>query len=376
MKKFIYLCGMMLLCMDMMAQIDNNWTLVIDDDFHDFIGWNENTFIELNRNTGYQAVWECFMKEWYSGVTTGENKHQAYQTSHAFLNNDDKMTLMAQFISATPLDCGIDYAIPSNKVCTDNEHTSQHLTIYYFSGTIESLQKYWFGYYEINCTLPVHDGEGAAFWLFGTGPNSYEEIDIFEHSYCDSSHQLDKGFSCGIWYNPDGIDYDGAHNTIKSHYIIEDNEQNLVQEHTYACEWLPDRITWLFDGKVIFECVDRNEIPQHPMWLKVSHPVDNNALRDEEPFWCETDSLTISRIKYYKLEFDCDSDVLIDDVNDITNYEPGVKHSISIASSSGLTLPSTSNVSFRANSSITIDGDFTVPIGAQMTMIIQDCPEL
>ncbi len=59
MKKFAYLCCMILLSMNMMAQIDNNWIPIIDDDFHDFQGWNSTTFKEFYRYIGYRQTWQC-----------------------------------------------------------------------------------------------------------------------------------------------------------------------------------------------------------------------------------------------------------------------------------------------------------------------------
>lgn len=372
----MYFCSMILLSLDMMAQVfDNNWSEIINDNFSDFVGWNTSTFIELSRDHGYQPVWACFMHEHYTGVTT-EGRHQAYQTSHAFLDANNKMTLKAELISDTAMVCGIDYSIPAGKSCTDSSHPDPPQDIFYFSGTIETINKYWFGYYELKCKLPSHLGEKTSFWLYGTGPHSYEEIDIFEQSYIDSSHQLDKGFSCGIHYNPDSNNYQEAHETVKLFYLIEDGYPNLSQEHTYACEWLPDKITWYFDSEVIFECNDRDEIPQHPMRLKITHPVLKEAVSNHVPLWNGSDAVTISYVKYNQLEFDCDTDVAIRNVNDINNYQPGVKHSVAIGSSSGLGIPANKNIAFRASESITIDNQLTIPSGAQVTMIVQGCPDL
>ncbi len=373
---FVYLCGMMLLCLNMMAQsFDNNWNIVIDDNFSDFLGWNTNTFTELSRYQGYQPVWECFMNEHYTGVTT-DGRHQAYQTSHAFLDGNNKMTLKAELISNTAMVCDIDYSIPEGKNCTNSSHPNPPQDIFYFSGTIETTNMCWFGYYELKCKLPAHLGEKTSFWLFGTGPHSYEEIDIFEQSYIDSSNQLDKGFSCGIHYNPDSTSYQGAHNTVKLFYLIENGYPDLSQEHTYACEWLPDKVTWFFDGEVIFVCNDRDEIPQHPMRLKITHPVLHNAVSNNGPLWNGSDAVIISYVKYNQLEFDCDTDMTIRNVNDVNNYQPGVKHSVVIGSSGGLEIPANMNIAVRASESITIDNQLTIPSGAQVTMIVQGCPDL
>ncbi|MBR1513682.1 MAG: family 16 glycosylhydrolase [Bacteroidales bacterium] len=374
MKKFIYLCGMMLMTLNMTAQfLDDNWNEIINDDFSDFVGWNQNSFIELSRFQGYQPIWECFMRDSFTGVTS-DDRHQAYQTHCAFLNADNKMTLKAQYISNTSLICGVDYSIPFGRQCSDNNHPFPN-DIFYYSGTIETKSKYWFGYYEIKCRLPVHQGTKTSFWLFGGGPHSYEEIDIFEHSEDDCSNQLDRGFSCGIHYNPYSTSYSGAHNTVKLFYVSDNSGSDLSEEHTYACEWLPNKITWFFDRKVIFECNDRSEIPQYPMRIKVTHPLTYRALNGDSPGWFGTDNVVIDYIKYYQIEFDCNTDIAIRNTGDIMGYQPGVKHAIAIGTSGGLEIPSGTDISFMASESITINDELTIPVGAKVTMRTLGCPE-
>ena len=49
MKKFIYFCGMMLLSLNMMAQIDtfdDNWEPIITDDFDQPSRYFDNTFCD------------------------------------------------------------------------------------------------------------------------------------------------------------------------------------------------------------------------------------------------------------------------------------------------------------------------------------------
>lgn len=373
MKRIFYLCVMILLNLNMTAQIDNNWTLIIEDDFHDFLGWNTNSFKEIDRYPGYQRTWECFSREYYTGITDALRPF-AYQTEFAFLNASIKLILKAKHISNTPLTCGIDYSVPSGKQCPDGIH---HLfdTVYYFSGMLETRFEYWFGYYEIKCKMPVHLGAKTSFWLYGQGPDYYEEIDIFENTEEFFPDQPARGYVCGIHYNPNSSNYFGADHSICLKYKLAEEATDVTYEHTYACEWLPDRIRWFFDGEVIFECNDRTKIPQHPMRLKVTHPVTKDAITDDGPIWQGSDQVTISHIKYYQLVFDCDNDVTISNVSDITGYQPGVKHTITMGSSGGLIVPDTTDLVFRASEHITINNEFTIPLGAKVAMIMQECPE-
>ena len=91
MKKFIYLCGMMLLSLDMMAQIDlndRNWDMVLFDDFT-IPGryWIDSSFISSD------SVWKAYS----SGLTHGNNK-MLYQYSQCHFNDEEGyMELVAEY---------------------------------------------------------------------------------------------------------------------------------------------------------------------------------------------------------------------------------------------------------------------------------------
>ena len=249
--------------------------------------------------------------------------------------------------------------------------------IFYFSGMLETRLKYWFGYYEIKCRLPLHAGVKTSFWLLGAEENHYyEEIDILEHGEIFSPDAYNRVYNCGIHYSPNSSNFENANHSVCLYYHFANGVPDVTHEHTYACEWLPDRIRWFFDGEVIFECNDRDEIPQYPMQLKVTHPVINNAIDTVQntPIWQGIDSATIHHIKYIQLVYDCDSDVAIRNASDITSYQPGVKRSIAMGASGGLEISNTTDIVFKASEAITIDREFTIPVGAKVTMIVQSCP--
>ncbi|MHA6622268.1 glycoside hydrolase family 16 protein [Pseudonocardia sp. DLS-67] len=65
----------------------------------------------------------------------------------------------------------------------------------------------------------------------------------------------------------------------QAHFVIHYSAQNKLagskvsgdfsQWHTFAMDWLPDRITWYVDGVKQFETTDRNVIPTSPMHLTI-----------------------------------------------------------------------------------------------------------
>jgi beta-glucanase (GH16 family) len=65
----------------------------------------------------------------------------------------------------------------------------------------------------------------------------------------------------------------------QAHFVIHYSAQNKLagnkvsgdfsQWHTFAMDWLPDRITWYVDGVKQFETFDKNVIPKVPMHMTI-----------------------------------------------------------------------------------------------------------
>lgn len=397
MKKFalLYFLLTTVLCVKAQMYDTGNYQLLWEDQFTGNRSWNTNTFIEQSNEPGFVLRWECKLSEYwpYYVTTDPQCAHQAYQPNNARFGMDNKMRLVAEWKSLIPLECDdpLGYILPAGALCSTTYNGTfypPHNKVFYHSGMIETIDNSnWYGYYEIKCQLPVHDGESAAFWLYGHGPSTYEEIDIFEHSQGDShaTGNMATDFSCGIWYNPDGTNYkpDTLHPEIRAHnyfkrYVEVAENNDLTNEHVFGLEWLPDRITWFFDGNVVNDCAIPDSIPQHQMNLRVTHPVDNGAIETSFnlfPKWHGSDEFVIDYIKVYKLISDCETDLYIQSANDFVNYDYGVKHSITIDSSNGITVPSNTNLIMRAEDSITItnNGGFTVPLGVDLTLMVHSC---
>lgn len=393
MKKILFVSLFLFWSLCCGAQIYDlsNYELLWEDLFTGNRSWNTSTFVEQSSDPGFVPRWECFQSEWwpYYVTTDREYDHQAYQTTHAQFGNDNKLHLLTECKSTSKnLKCDdpLGYIIPSFAYCShyyQGQYYPPHRKVYYHSGMIETINdSSWFGYYEIRCQLPVHPGEGIAFWLFGTGPSTYEEIDIFEHSQGDAeaTGNLATGFSCGIWYNPDGTNYSagngnaGAQNSSK-YYAGVSAANDLTHEHTFGLEWLPNRITWFFDGQVIHDCGDPDIIPQNLLNLRVTNVVKHDAMNPlgSSPYWQGSAEMIIDYIRVYKLISDCNTNIVIQSVNDLTNYSPGVKHNITIGSVNGLSVPTSTNLILRADNSITSSGELTIPIGAEITFMVHPC---
>ena len=376
MKKFIYFCGMMLLCLNMMAQIDlndPNWERVFYDDFTNNIWdtWNNWEITHPDPIGHYYS----YLKESTSGVTHGPNEHQIYQRDNCQFGNGE-MRLVSEYEGGPdmlPIHCS-DYDLPPGKI-----GDSQHESLFYTSGNIQTATKFLYGYFEIRCSLPTHIGSFPAFWLYSEGSDYYNEIDIFEYSTREDPNHTYKIYTCGIYC-------DNTHpapevfkdiSQARVDPVLPNDSEDLSHFHTFACEWLPERVTWFVDGNIVNEYSNYDSIPHHEMTLKVNFAINNYALTHDEniPIWFDGDEMTVDYIKVYHLNGDCDSDVLITTVQDFMNYHPSVKHSITINPINDFTAPTNTNISMMAVDSIVIEKGFALPQGAQMTLQIHICPE-
>lgn len=392
MKRIFYLCCMMLTCLDMMAQFNSNngWKCRINEDFSGTgRGWDacyeETRPTSIPADSAWKRQWCAKGVELYDGVTKAGG-YQAFQRSNALFNNatfnDNKMRLVSEYISYYPLLCDVPrpkgYELPKFHYCNANPND-----VFYYSGNIQSRrQDMHYGYYEAECALPVHEGAHASFWLYGCHTTStdsiYEEIDIVEYSVIDRDYDTCRGYSSGIWYNGQTVNY-----TLEDHYGYVNNHipqtsPDIRYMHTYGCEWMPDHVVFYRDGKVTSEFRDGSHIPKHVKFLKLGYSIDGFAVdkttTPPTPVWQGSDTLTINRISVYELETDCHTDTNIQNALQFNQVDK-MKQSITIGNANGITLSSSTNKTLRASDYILINGPFEIPSGAQLTLMVHECPE-
>lgn len=408
MKKFVYLCGMMLLSINIMAQIDpydRNWKVVVFDDFDQPNRQFDSTFQEPD------SLWTAF-SHWLhpSGVTSNDTKeHQIYQWHRSKIDASlSALKLCAKYIQSTEITCSDTFTLPPpifGKVyhCDPNK---QH--VYYHSGMIESYPIYepssslkhtvgeeedvsrspWrgrfrYGFFEIRCKLPIHKGAWTAFWLWGAKDSTYydpyyETIDIFERS----------------WQFTDSTVYHNIHDTLgnprrylnrihvnKDTYtefpVVPSEEEDLSGWHTFSCLWMPDSVVFYRDGQVTAK--ERNIIPSHYLALKTSYAIDRYALHNHffsgTPEWFGSDTLFVDYILVRQLQLDCDKDEVITCQNELDTFNYAIKKSISITSTiNDVKVADTCKVTFRVTDAFQVTGPFQTDVGGELTVIIQDCP--
>lgn len=379
MKKFLYLCGMMLLSLNMMAQIDlndRNWETVFYDDFNTTQNWDINKWISLPDNK-----WKAYPGK---KITHG-NEHQIYQYDHCIYDATNGYMRLAADCDSIRIKYH-NYALPD----TMNGHYpntyGQTNGLLYFSGEIDTRRKFRYGYFEIRCKLPVHQGAFPAFWLYSssdsTGNSYYEEIDIFEYSWGVSSpsgHNPNppgtgstRIYTCGIYFNDTENDSHN-HSYGRAYPVVPANSSDLDQFHTYGCKWTPDRVVWYFDGNIMNEYANADSIPHRLLTLKTDYAIDAYYKRPNG-IWPGPGEMLIDYINVYQLKFDCQTDETITCQSDLENFNYAVKKTISVTSTlEQPVVDSYDKVTFRVTDSFEVTGPFVIEGGAEFAVLRQDC---
>jgi hypothetical protein len=397
MKKYIIVCCLMLIVLGVNGQINTNdgWSVILDEQFTGFgRGWNSQYEEQRPASIPDDSAWVCRWRVDASELTDGVTKegyHHAYQKGNALFNNsiynDNKMRLVAQWVSDTPLMCDgfypTGYEIPHG---TWHHCDTVLKTIYYYSSNIQSRhQNYHYGYYEIECALPVHPGIHTSFWLFGgledsiVGIKCYEEIDIMEYSRGDYGNDMYRGYSSGIWFRQQNINdsLKPVHYGYKQFHIPQ-SDPEITNMHIYGCEWMPDHVVFYRDGEVIHEIYDEEHIPKSPKYIKTGYAIDDDALIKvmnllEIPKWRTSDTITINQIKVYGLITDCGTNEYIQSVQQL-NQINSMKRSITFSNTNGIVVPSTINKILRASDYILINEPIEIAAGTQLTLMVHTCP--
>ena len=395
MKKFVYLCGMMLLTLNMMAQIDlndKNWDTIVNDDFtKPGRTWEAWSFLSSD------SAWRAYSG---SAVTHSDN-FMVYQFSQCHFNDvDHVMELVAEYDTNHWIPIN-NYNLPSWMLSPTGPGYPPGESLYYFSGRLDyvnsrqkEIQKFKYGFFEIRCKLPIHRGAFPAFWLWDADSTNleahYEEIDIFEFSWrfedtamapWHSPNPHGAGnpycFSSGIYYC-DTSKYLGPETSQARVYpMINDS---LSHWHTFSCEWLPEHIFWYCDDILVDEYCNTDSIPHHALTLKTNYGIDRYALKgyenEGEPEWKSQDTMFIDYIKVYQLKWDCGTDETIAQQSELDHFDFAVKKSIAITSTiEPVSIGNNEKKTFRATDSFQITGPFQVDSGGEMTVIMQSCPE-
>ena len=257
-----------------------------------------------------------------------------------------------------------------------------------FVGQIRSKNSdYSYGYFEISAKMldpgnykngiPCATGMTPCFWAYSIEtvlyPCCHDEIDIVEKLYktCEDVNIM----GGGVWDKvPESTDPNASCTAVKTFPMEYNYSQPLFEdEHIYGAEWLPDRVILYFDKQPV-GIYYGSGIPQHSQYVVLSQATNNKYADFDETITSPQD-FKINYFRYYTLIDDyCEYDASILNNTQLNNFVFGVRRNITFGNgSSTISLTLGNNLTFRATNDITINGDFTVPLGAELSLIPTPC---
>jgi beta-glucanase (GH16 family) len=235
-----------------------------------------------------------------------------------------------------------------------------------YSGEISTKRSdFLYGYYEIECDIDINGTRTMpAFWLVNSQcdltPKWYEEIDIFEilgETYLWSSN---------IHVHPCNWNLDW------SNYLDDTRITNLSAGfHKYGLEWQPNLLIFYVDN-IPVRIIKDTRVPSHGLRLVAqigfrgvrytNYPLNNNYMK-------------IKAVNAYNLKMNnCSSDVSLTTQSQFDSFQFGVMRNISIGNgANSITIANNNKVTFRATNDITINGEFTCPLGSELNILNTTC---
>lgn len=115
-----------------------------------------------------------------------------------------------------------------------------------------------------------------------------------------------------------------------------------------------------------------------PQRVLIDLQIDMNTNKDFSPGTIFPQYMKVDYFHYYKLRLDCSSSLTILNNTQLANYwisgVPAVKSNITFGNGTGaISLSTGGHYIFRAVNTITINGDYTVPLGAELTLMPTPC---
>jgi hypothetical protein len=258
------------------------------------------------------------------------------------------------------------------------------------AGIWSKYSNYSYGYAEINTKLPGFSVSGVgharklwpAFWFANdTAACLHDEIDIMDE--CCSIYADGKTIGSGSGHDVSCVQTNPA--PWKS---FTNPTPFCDSYHKIAAEWNTDRMIFYIDD-VPWYSTYYSYVPMVPMQLVIDFQLFGgyDSLQvpphGTEEYFEHSDTSNIHSWKidhffYWTLNKDCSTSLTILNNTDLSNYwiagVPAVKSDITIGNGAGsVSLSSGNHIIFRAVNTITINGEFIVPSGAEFTAESTPC---
>lgn len=300
MKKFVYLCVVMLLSLNIMAQnLDgirgaSEERVYCRDSTTKFYKHLSETIspTSIPITPGWIAL-TGFCDE-FNGTSLDENKWVVkdkqihyYQPEVGFLNSIDNVSERdgKLYLTVTP---NVD------SIMCQNDKTGLWKVPKLLSGWIRTQGSFRYGYIETRCYLPKNHHYWPCFWTTGRTNNDYDEVDVFERT---NGHGTD--YPNIIRQNC----YDGtpAANHSYLSQILSCSQNISGDSLVFGAEILPHEIVFYINGKVsshvkydetlynswnTFTCTDIDEmVPMNVIFSLTCAPTQQTVPLPQESAW-------------------------------------------------------------------------------------------
>ncbi len=289
---------------------DQNWQSYFQEDFN-YLNWNVWTIPE--------SIWQPEVEKW--------------DTSNILINNGN--------VELSIIDLGGNY---------------------YQLGGLAHFFQHPYGFYEIRWDVPNLVGRWISFWLCCGNTNELtqinEELDLFETTNDINPYRYHTNVHCD----------DGCLSMPDSFIVT----QNITTtQNVYGFEWTPECLIYYFNNIPVKEIFYNTCIPRGNMDILYITP---GISKECFPNLNSNSSTFIDYVKIWTLKYDV-VDIVVTRNTQITTFAFSVKKTITFdATRTSLSIPLNTKNTFRATDFILIEGDFTVPIGSEMTLFIHDNP--
>ncbi len=232
---------------------------------------------------------------------------------------------------------------------------------YHVGGLETKNTSFPYGYYEIKWQVPQNMGRWVSWWLCCgvSSGSSWEELDFYENNDVSSNSIFNSNIhSTGL-----GCNFPTSANRV--------NNDMTTSQNILGVEWTPSVLIYYYNNVPVKEIFYNSCIPYGRQsklyitpglspWINPNLTLPSNTTVDYVKVWTLKKNLI---------------DISVSNNSQLSSFVYNLKKSISInASVNAISIPVGQNSTFRATDSISIVGDFTVPLGSELTLFTHNEP--
>ena len=330
----------------------SNWIVTFSDDF---TGSRNANWVPLEP-----------IQPWGNQIFSSETKYLTYGSDGSRVYLDLRAYVENVNGTLTNTSAGIYFPCKKTLPCTNPDNP------------------FYYGYYEIEAKLTKggqsleNNGLWPAFWFqhsespdlcISPGHYWYEEVDIFEPGSDYVYHDVNY-FHYGTLLNDDNPDVQWRGPGWEG---IKEN-CDMFNWHRWGVEWLPDRLTFYYDGIPVHTCSERVPFHEKPqLFIDLQTDPDPRHLNPRTVQGTFVGSFRVNYFRYYEL-IECSGEITetLGDGYNFTGWSNDLSNVKRYCIFKNTSTASNSNVIIHS-SNVELKSNFTVPVGAVFEIQVTPC---